>query len=783
MGLRLFPHSCWLSALDLDLGCSLDFFALFTSASKQGSSLSHPPSGLFCLLRGGGQVLTGYQPTCMSEQEVVSLKNQVRDLQDRVALLEKKLEALLSSRGQDGDDWSVVSTVPSGARDSAGSSGTQGYNQLALEIPDCCPEGLRLCEALRGGRLSNRERAQRAWSAGFWARFVLQGRVAKPRPTLPIDLSNSVYVVLRAPGISGPVLCLKASDYRALVGDFTNPTLSHGFPSKAEARTYCLGADVNFPSSVYRILWPPDPTIADPQPGLCIVVMTRKAAGGGLLLALPEVLIPPGTLDPYVVEDPEGIIGPFLRVEVPGVREEEEERIPLGFDLPLWLIDVSAEILTVLVPLSQVPAEEEGSLIGFGEDANVIPDPDRLMAVALDFVAGSSAQRAIFYSADEGEEEVVPPSSPKALPKGKAKDGAKPKRVTTAGLADQLASLMEMIPQMFMRMDSIREEQVAMRREFEEKRSLRPSQAPVSTLPAFAKMMGSPPRVKHSAPALAPQKSSPLTFGLDSQISFQEQAEEKSPKAEDPMAQAVLEQSKALMTLVAHLQQGGDPLLDGQVPSSSSSLGTRGSVGRERLQKELATRSGSFFLAVLQNAVRRLKPASRLPASVEEVASTDFSMIQYLERFGGYGAFKELGLIQYALAHICDALVHSDLQGAQEHLALLMVGVEQANLDGNRWDLAYRLMLLEEPPSQLWSYRSSGYDPKAKAFAPLCPQKWTTVALAYSKEIDYINTRRQEVVAAKPGSAASSSTVPGPKKKGRFPKAKANAQPSQESSQ
>ena len=30
---------------------------------------------------------------------------------------------------------------------------------------------------------------------------------------------------------------------------------------------------------------------------------------------------------------------------------------------------------------------------------------------------------------------------------------------------------------------------------------------------------------------------------------------------------------------------------------------------------------------------------------------------------------------------------------------LLMVGVDQANRDGNRWELAYRMMLLEEPPT------------------------------------------------------------------------------------
>ena len=126
-------------------------------------------------------------------------------------------------------------------------------------------------------------------------------------------------------------------------------------------------------------------------------------------------------------------------------------------------------------------------------------------------------------------------------------------------------------------------------------------------------------------------------------------------------------------------------------------------------------------------------------------------MIHFLERFGGYGQYKELGLIQYALAHICDALVHSDLNGARDYLALLMVGVDQANLDGNRWELAYRMMLPEEPPSQLWGYRNQSFDPRSKSFSALAPQQWTTVALAYSKEMDYIQTKRQEVTHPKAG--------------------------------
>jgi hypothetical protein len=106
---------------------------------------------------------------------------------------------------------------------------------------------------------------------------------------------------------------------------------------------------------------------------------------------------------------------------------------------------------------------------------------------------------------------------------------------------------------------------------------------------------------------------------------------------------------------------------------------------------------------------------------MEEVADTDFSMISYLEQFGG--SYKELGLIQYALAHICDVLVRSDLNGPRDYLGLLMVGVDQANLDGNGRELAYRIT---DP-------RDSIRAPRASALLPLnngpllpWPKRWTT---------------------------------------------------------
>ena len=247
------------------------------------------------------------------------------------------------------------------------------------------------------------------------------------------------------------------------------------------------------------------------------------------------------------------------------------------------------------------------------------------------------------------------------------------------------------------------------------------------------------------------------------------------------LAQAVLQQSKALTSLVAHLQQGGDPLLDHQATSSSTS--SRGAAGRERLQKELSERSGNFYLQVMQNAFRRMKPATPAPSNLAEIAASDFSMIQYLERCGGFGNAKDLGLVMYGLAFVADAATRGEMEGVQEHLALLLVALEQAVMDQGKWDLAFQLLLVDDPPRAMFSHgggvaQSTG---RMKAFSPLCPQRWATVAIAYTKEMDYIQSRRQEAAAKKPSVAPQQGPEnPNPKRRGRFPKNKAAPQKPEE---
>lgn len=497
------------------------------------------------------------------------------------------------------------------------------------------------------------------------------------------------------------------------------------------------------------------------------VVMKRR---DGLLLAMPQQYLPASVLQRATAEE-DFIFGPHTKFVVPSAKVAEEDAGEV-VDLEVLVIDAKEEVAGHLKPASEADISLE-EMMGFSLDEFLFPDVDVLLRFTKEWLDLITDQRAAFYSAEErhSEEEQVEDVPETPAPGRKQKD-AKPKRVTTATLAAQIAQVTDLIPNLVSQVTRLQKSQEEMQMRFITPQlpvPARGSQLPVSGQVAqFAKMVGVPPRTK-AAQAPPPAASHQQQFqqpGVDAGMTPQEDAEEHSPQG-DALARAMLEQSKALSNLVAQMQHG-DPLLDQAASSAGTSLGSKGAMGREKLQTELSSRTGGFYMSVLQNALRRMRPASRLPTKLEEVPA-DFSMVTYLERFGGYGGSRDLGLVQFNLAHMFDAALSSDLEGMKERLALLMVSIEQAVQDNGRWELGYQLCLLEEPPTQLWQNRG-GQGHRARAFAPLCPQRWATVALAYTKEVDFIQSRRQELVRKQNPPVPTPKDPAAPKKKQKFPR-------------
>jgi len=131
-----------------------------------------------------------------------------------------------------------------------------------------------------------------------------------------------------------------------------------------------------------------------------------------------------------------------------------------------------------------------------------------------------------------------------------------------------------------------------------------------------------------------------------------------------------------------------------------------------------------------------VSPTSKLASSLSEVG--DVSLLACLEPYGGFGQNRELGMIQWSLAHIFDAAAKEEWRLVRDHVALTAVMVEQASLDANKWHLAWLLRVVDDPPQNLWLSRGQTATGARRPFAPLCAQTWTTTALAYMKEADVL---------------------------------------------
>lgn len=129
------------------------------------------------------------------------------------------------------------------------------------------------------------------------------------------------------------------------------------------------------------------------------------------------------------------------------------------------------------------------------------------------------------------------------------------------------------------------------------------------------------------------------------------------------LAKAVLAQSQALTALVGQIAQQSDPLSD--LSSSSTTFSSRGSMGRVKLQQELAAQRGVFFHSVCQNMARRMYPSQSCDLQPMELMQRGVSATRYLERFGGFGKSRDLGQIAWLVAILMDHLQSDNLPAAK----------------------------------------------------------------------------------------------------------------------
>ena len=264
----------------------------------------------------------------------------------------------------------------------------------------------------------------------------------------------------------------------------------------------------------YQFTWPlEDVGQDDAIVTLALVIMRRH---GGLLLGLPTGYLPHEVLQQASTNSEDTLFGPHTNFSVPAFREDAAP-VPDGLELDVVVVDATDLVLDGIQPLSA-----DGVSMGFHDDIALVPSPHVLLGFAKVVPETPVAE-------EEEEPKEVLPQKAKASAKA---GGEKPKRVTTANLAEQIGAVSQLLPALALRLDAMQKEQEEMRGHLQSQQFVvppRPSQQPVSTsLQDFAKMMGSPPRVKATASTQVVSSKPPLMPKMDSSLTIQEQAEEAS---------------------------------------------------------------------------------------------------------------------------------------------------------------------------------------------------------------------------------------------------------------
>lgn len=427
------------------------------------------------------------------------------------------------------------------------------------------------------------------------------------------------------------------------------------------------------------------------------------------------------------------------------------------------LVDVSMAVIDFLVPLHAGGEIEDIVTFDFPESFHV-PAPEALVSSALDWISTASQDapdRLQYYSAEEVPV-TPPPTAPKRTPRrrnpgggvggGEGQPGTQKPRPTVASLAKSLEEITLALPGITSQLEELSQRTSAM-----EGNAARPP----DRASALKRPLGSSASTGLSKPltaaqlvtAMPPPKSTAVPL-RQPRVSFDktdvEELSSEYPQASPDMATAIYEQSRALTSLVAHLaNSGSDPLMD--LGLSTAALSSRGSMGRAKLQAELAAHRGTFFLSVMQSMARRMQPAMPVDADLAAMRNRGITPTQYLERFGGFGRTKDLGFIIWQVGLCMNHMQEGNHNAAMDALSLLFVCLEQASLDNGNMQVGLLLSLQEDPPASLFSGRSLALAAHPKPFAPTANQRWVTIALQYLKEMDLISSRRTEIAGGKSG--------------------------------
>ena len=466
---------------------------------------------------------------------------------------------------------------------------------------------------------------------------------------------------------------------------------------------------------------------------------------------------------------------------------EAGEITQLGASAHMYVIDFSDDVLPLLSEYDGVQEDEESPVVFSTLYPAALPDVASLNSAVSAWISNQASERVNFYSAREEQDSVASPKQPKAPSK---KASATPKRVTNAQVLEQLVSLQNEMKLLALRQSQM-ESKVGATSAAHVQEPVPGGQVPLpfgglppvsaslasakfgvsmEGVPKTARVVGPPPKTKP-----AQGWSMPLTAQLDEPTNYLDPAGHLQ-SADVGAASALVQQSTAITSLIAHLTAQSDPFVDLTMTgsSSASSTSTKGSQRRDRMMADLANGSSNYYLTMIQQVHKRLCPGKPLPKTEPELSSISF--LQYLERTGGYRASREAGLMMWLLGHVLDAASENNMWLVRERLSLAMVALEQSVVDSGDWTIAFLLSLSSDPPLTLFQDRTAVVSPYGTPFSPLVAPSWSATVLSFVKEMEILSSKKAETSPKKakslpvPSPSEDPDKTDSPKRKPRFPR-------------
>ena len=199
----------------------------------------------------------------LQDEEIIELTCKIRDLEVTIkgpaaqassflaSITTGSLAGRVPSPSPTDRSFSVVSSAPPVSTFSRPGRRLEHRSEIAASFLPCPSRVFASANRLGGSRSSAESRLQRAWTAGQWAKAVIQNRVQSPNRSEPLELKSRYYAIVRADSVDSPVIAQSSGTYWQIIGSLSESnSISHSFPSELEARTYIESAGFLCPIEV-----------------------------------------------------------------------------------------------------------------------------------------------------------------------------------------------------------------------------------------------------------------------------------------------------------------------------------------------------------------------------------------------------------------------------------------------------------------------------------------------------------------------------------------------------